>query len=278
MLVLTLVKQVREDIPGIGVRKLLYMINPEFERHQIKIGRDHLFDLMRASGLLIRRRKRMIRTTDSFHWYRRYPNKAQHLRVTGPEQLWVSDITYFRTSEGYSYLSLITDAYSRKIVGYSLHPTLEAAGCIEALTMAIGNRKYLSTKNLVHHSDRGIQYCCAAYVHLLNEDQIDISMTQTGSPYDNALAERMNETIKYDYCQKRMYATHEEAVQDLHRVIQSYNERRPHQSLDYLTPEQAHQMEGEIQKRWKKYQRRRSNSLQQNDNQIRTKKTPEQIT
>ncbi len=269
MLVLTLVKQVREDIPGLGVRKILFVITPEFERHNIKIGRDHLFDLMRWYGLLIRRRKRMIRTTDSFHRFRKYKNLMQDIQLTGPEQLWVSDITYIKTGDGYSYLSLVTDAYSRKIMGYSLYPTLEAAGCLEALEMAIKNRKHLSTKNLVHHSDRGIQYCCNAYINLLNQDLIDISMTQTGNPYDNALAERMNETIKYDYCPKRMYPTHDEAATDMHRIIQSYNERRPHQSIDYLTPEQAHQMEGEIQKRWKKYNRRKS----KNSNKIASTET-----
>ena len=259
MVMLTLVKEIREDIPGLGVRKLLHVITPEFDKHKIKMGRDHLFTLLRNHGLLIRRRKRMIKTTDSFHRYHKYKNRIKHLQVTGPEQLWVSDITCIKTAEGYSYLTLITDAYSRKIMGYSLHPTLEAAGCIEALEMAISSRKYLTTKSLMHHSDRGVQYCCHAYIKTLQREFIDISMTESGSPYDNAMAERINETIKYDYLGKKMHNSHSEASCEMDRIVKSYNERRPHQSINYLTPEQAHSMDGTLLKRWKKYTRKSKN-------------------
>jgi len=202
MIILTLVSEIRSAIPMLGTRKLLFLLLPEMEKHVIKMGRDQLYDLLRFHGLLIRRRKRMVKTTDSHHWLRKYPNLITHLVPFEAEQLWVSDITYIRTLEGFSYLSLITDAYSRKIVGYALHPSLEAIGCIAALEMAIGSRKRKSPFVLIHHSNRGIQYCSHNYTAMLNDDRIAISMTQSGSPYENALAERVNGIIKMSFPKK----------------------------------------------------------------------------
>ena len=255
MIVLTLVGEVRKDIPRMGGRKLYHVLAPELEAHRIKIGRDHFFNLLRFHGLLVRKRKRYVKTTDSYHWLRKYQNLVELIELHTAEELWVSDITYIKTAAGHSYLSLVTDAYSRKIVGYALHPTLEAEGCIKALEMAISQRTYRS-KRLIHHSDRGIQYCCYDYVDLLKSEGIAISMTQSGSPYDNALAERMNNTIKNDYTPGKMYASHNEASQAIDKIIQSYNARRPHQSLNYLTPNQAHRMQGPIVKKWKTYPRK----------------------
>lgn len=167
MLVLTLVKEIRVQMPLLGTRKLLHVLEPRLMEHGIKIGRDQLFNLLRFHGLLIRRRKRIVRTTDSNHIFKRYPNLIKELIITGPEQLWVSDITCIRTAQGFSYLSLITDAYSRKIVGYALHPNLEAIGRLRALEMAISNWKHVSPFYLIHHSDRGIQYCCNEYTGML---------------------------------------------------------------------------------------------------------------
>lgn len=256
MLALALVKEVKKDIPNIGGRKLYHMLNPEFDKHHVQMGRDLFFDLLRFHGLLVRRRKRNVKTTDSFHRFRKYPNLIEEYQVNAPEQLWVADITYIRTAEGYSYLCLITDAYSRKIVGYALHPTLEAKGCVIALKMALQSRTLKHDRNLIHHSDRGIQYCCNEYIELLKKGNIEVSMTQSGNPYDNALAERMNCTIKNDYFTGKMYRSHEDASTEMQRIVSSYNQRRPHQSLNYLTPEQAHQLNGEINKRWKKYKKR----------------------
>jgi len=202
MIVLTMIKETRDEMPLLGTRRAYFLLKPEFIKHGIKMGRDQLFDLLRFHGLLIRRRKRMVQTTNSNHWLKRYPNLIKQMCITDTEQLWVSDITYIKTLQGFSYLSLITDAYSRKIVGHSLHDTLEASSCINALKMAIANRKYKLPFSLVHHSDRGMQYCCAEYVAILNEDRIAISMTQSGSPYDNALAERVNGIIKNEFIQK----------------------------------------------------------------------------
>lgn len=253
MIVLKLVGEFRANIPMLGTRKLLHLLLPEMEKHEIKMGRDQLYDLLRFHGLLIRRRKRMTKTTDSHHWLRKYPNLIEHLSLSAPEQLWVSDITYIRTLEGFSYLSLITDAYSRKIVGYSLHPNLEAVGCINALEMALSSRRKLSPFILIHHSDRGIQYCSQNYTAMLNDDRIAISMTQSGSPYENALAERVNGIIKNDFFPKKIYQNHKEAKKSITIIIDHYNTRRPHSSIDYLTPNEAHDVTGEIKKRWKQY-------------------------
>jgi transposase InsO family protein len=255
MVVLTLVGEFRAAVPMLGTRKLLHMLIPEMEKHEIKMGRDLLYDLLRFHGLLIRRRRRMVKTTDSHHWLRKYPNLITHLSLSAPEQLWVSDITYIRTLEGFSYLSLITDAYSRKIVGYALHPSLEAVGCIAALEMAVDSRIRISPFILIHHSDRGIQYCSQNYTALLNEDKIAISMTQSGSPYENALAERVNGIIKNEFFPKKVYQNHKDAKKSIELIIGHYNDRRPHASLNYHTPDQAHGMSGEIKKRWKGYPR-----------------------
>ena len=253
MIVLTIIKDLRDEIPRIGTRKLLFQLGPHLEEHGIKMGRDQLFDLLRFHGLLIRRRKRLVKTTDSHHWLKKYPNLIVGMVITSPEQLWVSDITYIRTLEGFSYLSLITDAYSRKIVGYALYPTLEATGCIEALEMAVNGRRNVTPFILIHHSDRGIQYCSYEYIDILMKANIAISMTQSGSPYENALAERVNGIIKNEFFPRKVYQNHKEAKKTIARIIITYNEKRPHSSIDYLTPEKAHNHEGIIRKRWKQY-------------------------
>lgn len=261
MVVLRLVKDLREDMPLLGGRKLLFRLLPQLEEHKIKMGRDQLFGLLRFHCLLVRRRKRSVKTTDSHHWLKKYPNLIKDMIITSPEQLWVSDITYIRTLEGFSYLSIITDAYSRKIVGHSLYATLEAVGCIEALEMALEGRKNNSPFILVHHSDRGVQYCCSVYIELLNEANIAISMTESGSPYENALAERVNGIIKNEFFPKKIYQNHREAKKSIAKIIEIYNEKRPHASLDYLTPSQAHNQEGVLKKRWKNYTKSKTNEL-----------------
>lgn len=252
MIVLRLVKDLRDTMPMLGTRKILFKIEPMLKDHGIKMGRDQLFDLLRYHGMLIRRRKRSIVTTDSFHWLKKYPNLVESVSLCASEQVWVSDITYIKTIEGYSYLSLITDAYSRKIVGYCLHPSLESAGCIEALNMALSNRMF-TDRMLIHHSDRGVQYCSSSYVDILMNNCIAISMTQNGSPYENALAERMNGIIKSEFIPRKLFRTHDEARKAIDSIINAYNDQRPHASLDYLTPNVAHTVEGAIQKRWKTY-------------------------
>ena len=253
MIVLTLVKNLRTDIPILGTRKLLFMLRKGFTMHGIKIGRDKLFDLLRFHGLLIRRRRRMVKTTDSHHWLKKYPNLIKELTLCCPEQLWVSDITYIRTLKGFSYLTMITDAYSRRIMGYAVFETLAAEGPLEALKMALTQRRRNVPYVLIHHSDRGIQYCSWEYIHTLMEAGISISMTQSGSPYDNALAERVNGTIKNDLLPQKIMQDYNEALKEVSASIKKFNELRPHDSLDHMTPVQAHELTGPIVKKWKTY-------------------------
>ena len=252
MIVLCLVKEIRTVMPLLGTRKLLNELATSLQEHGIKMGRDKLFDLLALHGLLIRRKRRMVKTTDSHHWLKKYPNLTNGLVIDQSELLWVADITYVRTQQGFSYLSLITDAYSRKIVGYALYPSLEAVGCIQALEMAISSLKKKGIR-LIHHSDRGIQYCSAAYVEILMNNDITISMTQNGSPYENALAERMNGIIKSEFLSGTLYSNHKAAKKAIIRAIETYNKCRPHSSLDFHTPEKAHERTGTIAKRWKSY-------------------------
>jgi putative transposase len=273
MIVLTLVKDFRDCIPMIGTRKLLFMLAPELEKHGIEMGRDQLFDLLRFHGLLMRRRKRIVKTTNSHHWLKKYPNLIKELTLSAAEQLWVSDITYVRTLEGFNYLSLITDAYSRKIMGYSLYQTLEAIGPLEALEMAVKERQGSSSFILIHHSDRGVQYCSSAYTDILTKSNIAISMTQSGSPYENALAERVNGTIKNDFFPKRVYQNFKEAKKAITKIIQVYNQKRPHASVNYLTPDEAHLKQGEIKKRWKHYVKQNKEHI----NETKLKRRQEEI-
>jgi transposase InsO family protein len=252
-IILQLVHKIRTtSLPRLGTRKLLVLLQPELDSHQIKVGRDYLFDLLAEHKLLIRRRKRKVFTTDSRHWMRKYVNLTRDLVITRPEQLWVSDITYIRMGNQWGYLSLITDAYSRKIMGIGFRSDLLALGCVEALQMAYGNRSY-GQHPLIHHSDRGCQYCCKEYVDLLNAGHIAISMTERGDPYENALAERMNGIIKEEF---NLYSSQESFENTYARILKSvaaYNEIRPHGSCDNLTPCVAHKKEGELKKRWKNY-------------------------
>lgn len=251
MIVLTIVKEIRRDLPALGTRKLLFLAENQLKEHRIKIGRDKLFDLLRFHGLLIRRRQRIVKTTNSHHWLKKYKNLVKELIINCPEQVWVSDITYIKTKEGFSYLSLITDVYSRKIVGYDLHPSLSANGPLTALKMAL-NQKNNYSYRLIHHSDRGVQYCSSDYVEQLNQAGILISMTESGSPYENALAERVNGIIKNELLPTKQFSTHNEARRHIEKSILIYNEKRPHGSINNLTPQEAHTCTQEIPKKWKK--------------------------
>lgn len=243
-------------MPRLGTEKVHHKLTPLIKLHNIKIGRDGLYDLLRDHHLLIRQRKRKVVTTYSRHWMHKYTNRIKTMIVTRPEQLWVSDITYIRTNNQWAYLSLITDAYSRRIMGVCLRPDMAAQGCIDALKMALGNRCY-PHQPLIHHSDRGSQYCSAAYVKLLNDHSIDISMTENGDPYENALAERVNGIIKGEFNLHESRVGFEATYQLVNEAILTYNQQRPHASCDFLTPDQAHQMQGPLKKRWKQYPKRK---------------------
>jgi putative transposase len=246
------VNEIRADMPRIGTRKLYFLLTDTLQQHDIQIGRDRLFDLLSDYGMLVRKRKRRkIYTTDSNHPFRKYPNLIRELSVVHPNQLWVSDITYISLTGKFGYLSLVTDAYSRKIVGYCFYPTLEKEGPLSALKMALAGNQ-LVFKGMIHHSDRGLQYCCVDYISLLGANQILVSMTEMGDPYENAIAERINGILKTEFELNKTFKTFEEAHDTIRRVIQVYNEQRPHASCNYLTPSQAHQLQGVLKAKWKK--------------------------
>lgn len=250
-LILQEVLSIRKTQKRLGARKLLFKMNGFMKEHHIEIGRDAMFDLLATHKLLVRKRKRRVPvTTFSNHWMRKYPNLIIDFIPTAPNQLWVSDITYITLKDDFAYLSLITDAYSRKIVGFYLSETLSADGCIKSLHMALKNNPQLG--RLIHHSDRGSQYCCADYVGLLDKHFIKISMTQSGDPLENAIAERVNGILKDELLEK-VYLNYEQARQAIAAAISIYNYQRPHSSIDMLTPIEAHLKEGELKRRWKNY-------------------------
>jgi transposase InsO family protein len=228
-------------MPRLGTRKIYHKIKPLLHTAGLKVGRDKLFAWMRQYGLLVQPRKRYIQTTMSKHWMRKYPNLLKQLPVTRPEQVWVSDITYIRTEEGTCYLNMITDAYSRKIVGYALADNMEASNMVMALKMALKNRCDKATE-LIHHSDRGSQYCSQEYVEVAIKNGLKISMTENGDPYENALAERMNRTIKEEFGLDRTIKTKAQTQQVVEESIQLYNHYRPHLALKMKTPNYVHQI------------------------------------
>jgi putative transposase len=252
-IVLQLVHELRASLPRLGTRKLHHMLEPLLKEHGITIGRDYLFNLLQDHKLLIRQRKRNVVTTNSRHWMKKYSNLVKGMEVTRAEQVWVSDITYIRMVNQWGYLSLITDACSRKIMGWSFRQDMEAQGCIDALEMAFKNRIY--NDKLIHHSDRGSQYCSKNYVGMLIQSNVAISMTENGDPYENALAERMNGIIKAEFNLYNSQAGYEQTKLLIQKSISAYNQLRPHGSCDNLTPDQAHLRLEQLPKRWKNYRK-----------------------
>jgi putative transposase len=220
-------------------------------QHDFQIGRDAMFDLLSERGLLVRKRKRGgCVTTFSKHRFKKYPNIIRDFIPIAPNQLWVSDITYIHLTDGFAYLSLITDAYSRKIVGFYLSKDLTARGPLNALKMAIKTNH--SITGLIHHSDRGVQYCCDAYVKLLTDEKIKISMTENADPLENAIAERVNGILKQELLEE-VFPDFITASNHVAIACSTYNHIRPHGSIDDLKPAEAHLMCGTINKRWKNY-------------------------
>jgi transposase InsO family protein len=250
-ILLQLVEKQRELMPKLGGRKLLELIHPRLPK-ELSIGRDSFFDFLRRHGLLVGKRRRRVKTTYSNHWLRKYPNLIKEFLPTKPNQLWVSDITYVETVSGFVYLNLVTDAYSRKIVGWAIGETLEAKYTIEALRMAL-KQLPKGTESLIHHSDRGVQYCCGDYVKILNKNHVQISMTESGDPRENAIAERVNGILKDEWLNQMKLKAIEDAIKELKRIVQIYNSCRPHASLDMKTPEYAHSQSGVFKKHWKTY-------------------------
>ncbi len=254
-LVVARVLALRSIQPRVGVRKLHTMMEPFMAAHGIEMGRDVLYDLLRANGLLIKiRHSFKPRTTDSGHWMKRYPDLIQDRVLSRPDELWVSDITYIRLkSSRFAYLSLVTDAYSRKIVGYCMNRDLSVRGPVSALQMALKGRG--GNGQLIHHSDRGSQYCSEDYTDMLTSSGIQISMTQSGNPKDNAIAERVNGILKTEFLDEA-YSDVMSAHDSVVKAIETYNTIRLHSSVDMQTPEQAHQQTGSIRRRWKSWHER----------------------
>jgi putative transposase len=232
-----LVVSKRRIMPRLGTRKLHYLLKEDFTARSIKLGRDNLFSFLRSEHLLIIRRRSYKKTTDSKHWLRKYPNLIKNKAITDIEQVWVSDITYLETEEKTTYLSLVTDAYSRKIVGHHLHDSLHTEGAALALKMALESR--IKDSDLIHHSDRGIQYCSDQYQQIQRKAGVLCSMTDGYDCYQNALAERVNGILKEEFLVVKP-KTMKQASQMVKQSIEIYNQQRPHLSLKLKTPEQIH--------------------------------------
>ena len=259
-LVLEEVRRLRRQVAGLGTTKLYELMQDFLASHQIKLGRDRLHNLLKVNNLLLTKKRSRVKTTDSDHDLEKYPNQVKELKPDGVGQLWVSDLSYIRAGIGFAYLSVVMDAYSRKIVGWSFHKTLEAKGPVAALEMALKARVH-SDKLLIHHSDRGVQYCSGAYVSRLRQAKITISMTESGDPNENALAERVFRTLKEEF-HLRGFPTFSMAATAIEQAIGAYNSVRPHASLGYQTPDQAHQSQGYRPLKWYPYKKVRYGNVQ----------------
>lgn len=254
-LILQEVKKIRTDHRRAGTRKLHKMLAPFLDTHKIKLGRDALFDLLGEFGLLVKPLKRNHCTTNSFHRFYKYPNLIKEFKPTAPNQLWVSDITYIEvqtaagSKEKFMYLSVITDAFSRKIVGWYLSEDYSAQGPVKALKIALADNKNI--EGLIHHSDRGVQYCSAEYTAILKSKGIQISMTENGDPYENALAERVNGIIKGEYLENR-YDDQSMAETDVKKTVNLYNTQRLHMSIGMMTPDFIHRSGTVTKNMWRK--------------------------
>ena len=234
-----MVREKRRWMPRIGTKKLYKLLQADLAKLQgPSIGRDKLFDILRRHGLLVKRRRKYGRTTDSYHYFRKYKNKLKEVSLEKPNQVYVSDITYIRVGTKFMYLFLVTDAYSRVIVGWHLSASLGIEGAIAALKMAL--KGCPNPKGIIHHSDRGIQYCCKDYTALLVKNAMQISMTEENHCYENSLAERVNGILKDEFLLDDVFKNDRIAQKAVEEAIYIYNTMRPHWSLNLLTPLQMH--------------------------------------
>lgn len=230
--VLQNVYNIRQEMPNIGCRKLHFLLRKVFlESGGIPIGRDRLFSLLRERKMLIYRKRKFAVTTNSNHPFKIYDNLILDKPITRVNQVWVSDITYVRTKQGFNYVSLITDLYSRKIVGYYASNNLELEGCVKALKMALKNGK-----PEIHHSDRGSQYCSYVYTGLLKQQNTKISMAAAGNCYENAVAERINGILKQEFNLNANFENLKHVKKTLKEAVRVYNEKRPNWALNLKVP------------------------------------------
>lgn len=234
-----LVRAERRIQPRLGGRKLFHILGPKLAQDGIKLGRDRFFEVLREAGLLLEPLPAYTpKTTNSRHSLPVFHNLVKDMKLTGPNQAWASDITYIRTDEGFRYLALISDRWSRKIVGYHAGDTLEAEGALAALRMAVSTLP--AGAKPVHHSDRGCQYCCHAYVDELGKHGLGVSMTEEAHCYENALAERVNGILKQEYGLGGEFKSKGQAKTAIAEGVVLFNTKRPHLSLGYKTPDEAH--------------------------------------
>lgn len=236
--VVDMVLSVRKRMPRLGTRKLYHKLYPALNK--LGVGRDRLFKIMKANHMEIEPKRRYHVTTNSHHRFRKHKNLVEHLKVNRPEQVWVSDITYIGSRQNPMYLSLVTDAYSKKIMGYDVSDTLSALGAISAMKNALNNRKY-KDEELIHHSDKGLQYCCDAYQQLLSKHNVLCSMTEKYDPYQNAIAERVNGILKQEFIGGILISDIKLMKLLISQSIHIYNQERPHWSCRMNTPEVMHQ-------------------------------------
>ena len=249
-LVIQQVHRIRNEQPRCGTRKLLIMLQPFLQQHNIAIGRDYFFNLLAKNKMLIRKTKRSVHTTNSKHHFYRYPNLAKDFTPLKAHELWVSDITYIPLKNRFAYLFLITDAYSRKIVGHHVSDDMKVSSAVIALKKAV-DQKPVETI-VMHHSDRGIQYCSNEYVGLLQQHHALISMTQNGDPLENAIAERVNGILKTELISS-YYEDIDKAALSIARAVIVYNFKRRHSSLNWQIPADVHNQKGPQIRRWKNY-------------------------
>jgi transposase InsO family protein len=240
-MVVQLVAERRRALPRVGGLKLHHLLKDDLAAMGIKLGRDRFFDLLREEHLLVERRRSRTQTTNSFHRFRIWPNRVKGLEVVRPDQVWVVDITYLRCRSGFVYLFLLTDVWSRKIVGWTLGSTLETRWSLDALAMALqGAHGPQEGVERIHHSDRGVQYCSADYVNALKTEGIEISMAEAGNPYENAIAERVNGILKDEFLLDRTMEEMESAQRAVAQAVEAYNTLRPHRSIGLAIPAQRY--------------------------------------
>jgi putative transposase len=255
--VVAMITKIRLSMPRIGARKLYYLLVDKLQA--LNIGRDKFFEILRANHLLVQARRSYHVTTNSHHRFRKHKNLILEMAITRPEQVWVSDITYIGKREKPCYLSLVTDAYSKRIMGYYVADNMNTESSIKALKMAIKSRKD-NALSLIHHSDRGVQYCADNYQSILLENGIQCSMTNNGDPYENAVAERINGTLKQEFIIDTYHADLEIMKKIVKEAIGIYNDQRPHYSNYMLTPKQMHS-QSEVKIRTYKREKQSCNEL-----------------
>ncbi len=249
---------IRKQQPRCGGRKLFIMLHPFLKQHNICMGRDYFFDVLRSNKLLVRKTKRAVYTTNSKHHFHRYPNLIKGFTPLKAHELWVSDITYIPLKERFAYLYLITDAYSRKIVGFHVSDDMKVSSAVVALKKALVQKP--AETIVIHHSDRGIQYCSIEYTTLLQQHHAMISMTQSGDPLENAMAERVNGILKTELI-SNSYDDIDTASLSIAKAITIYNYRRRHSSINYQVPDDVHNQKGPQIRRWKNYYTRKKKEV-----------------